>query len=89
MVRAMTNAHSEKWLTKRDVMDRLQIGSTTVDRYVDQGRLPKHKLGERRNAPVRFAVEDVEALLIPEPAEDHASPDDVPLPGMHDLERDA
>lgn len=57
---------TERWLTRGDAAELLQVKPRTIDGYARDGRLPRFYLRARR-AP-RFRIEDVRALLdvIPE-----------------------
>ena len=57
------NNHAGRLLTVAEVADRLSVSKGTLLTWVAQRRIPSIKLGEARNAPVRFRELDVEAFL--------------------------
>lgn len=52
-----------KWLTKSEAAGYLRVGSRTIDRYVDQGRITRYRIGDLRT--VRFDREELDALVRP------------------------
>ncbi len=52
-----------RMLTYDEVASQLGISIRQVYNLVESGKLPRHKLGDRRNSPVRIAQSDVRAYL--------------------------
>lgn len=53
---------TERWLTRAEAAELLQVRPRTVDGYARDGRLPRYYLARSSRAP-RFRLEDVRALL--------------------------
>lgn len=74
MVRVMTSppehraaAPDDVWLTLDEAAARLKVSPRQIDRYVELGRLPEHRLGDTPKAPKRYRPAELDALVIPRP----------------------
>jgi excisionase family DNA binding protein len=56
-------ADTEKWLTREEVAQMLDVHVRTVDRLVRDKHLPRYKIKGMRRA--MFRIEDVRALIVP------------------------
>ena len=57
------NLPTEKFLSVRDVANRLQLSESLVYRLVEQGKLSCHRLGTGRGV-IRFSEADLEGYLV-------------------------
>lgn len=61
------NKQQPQWLTYQEAADLLGCSTKTIQRRVRTGQLKVHYRPSRRDTPV-LAADEVETLLIPEPA---------------------
>lgn len=57
------------WMTRADVARHLRVHPSTVDRMVTDGRLTRYKLTGGETA--RYKRDEVDGLLVAEPAGEH------------------
>lgn len=55
---------TDKYLTRQEAAEYLRISVASLDRYVRQGKLPRHRLAGTRTA--RFIKEELDALVEPD-----------------------
>lgn len=61
-------AQPQVWLTQQQAADRLGVHLRTIERHRAANRLPTYRAGATR--ALRFRVEDVDALMQPDPPAD-------------------
>lgn len=54
---------TEKLMTREEAAEFLRVHPRTIDTYVRDGRLPRHRIVGTRSP--RFRIEDVRALVVP------------------------
>jgi excisionase family DNA binding protein len=54
---------TERLLTARELGELLGLSTSTVLDWHEAGRLPSFRLGGRKGGPVRFRLDEVEAML--------------------------
>jgi excisionase family DNA binding protein len=59
---------SERWLSRAEAAKFLEVSPQTIDRYVREGRLTRHRFA-RNNAP-RYRIEDLREFLGIKPADE-------------------
>ena len=52
----------ERFLTKREVAEMLQVTLRTIERWVEAGILPYVKLGRKQQSLIRFIPDDIRKL---------------------------
>lgn len=56
---------STPWMTREEAATYLRVSTSTLDRYVREGKLARHRLAGTRSA--RFHKEELDALVEPDP----------------------
>lgn len=54
-VSKLVTKHDKELLTKKEVMQLLKIGRTTLDRYIDEGILTEVKLDKRKRGYIKYS----------------------------------
>jgi excisionase family DNA binding protein len=55
---------SSPWMTREEAAEYLRVSPFTLDRWVRQGRLQRHRIDGLRSA--RFRQSELDALVVPE-----------------------
>ena len=68
MLTAQSTAKQKEFLTSREVMNILDIGRTTLDRWILNGTLTKVRINNQKGSKIYFRASDIERLKTENPA---------------------
>ncbi len=67
-LRSLTTGEAKTLLTSREVLNRLKIGRTTLNRWILNGTLEAVRLGTQKGSKIYFRSADIERLETNTPA---------------------
>lgn len=68
MLTAQSTAKQKEFLTSSEVMKMLDIGRTTLDRWILNGTLTKVRINNQKGSKIYFRASDIERLKTENPA---------------------
>ena len=68
MLTALSSKPDKEFLTSREVMKMLEIGRTTLDRWILNGTLTKVRINNQKGSKIYFRASDIERLKTENPA---------------------